>query len=270
MLRKLLRFLTGRLFISLVLIVVQLATLFLVLFYVQNNAVWFQILSGLSIVMTLVVVVRDLNPAYKIGWMLLFMFFPVYGGIFYILFGNRRLNRRLRDRLEQLNVVYQKGVEGGSYSDLLPMRALASYSNTLSRQAQYIVNITGYPVWSNTEVEYFPSGEAWVIDLLEELAKAKSFIFLEFFIVAEGEVWDAVLAVLLDRIRRGVRVCLMFDDAGSLFTLDSHFDTRLRALGIEVVAFNPLRAHLNSRLNSRNHCKVVVIDGNIGYTGGVN
>ena len=155
MLRKLLRFLTGRLFISLVLIVVQLATLFLVLFYVQNNAVWFQILSGLSIVMTLVVVVRDLNPAYKIGWMLLFMFFPVYGGIFYILFGNRRLNRRLRDRLEQLNVVYQKGVEGGSYSDLLPMRALASYSNTLSRQAQYIVNITGYPVWSNTEVEYF-------------------------------------------------------------------------------------------------------------------
>ena len=79
MLRKLLRFLTGRLFISLVLIVVQLATLFLVLFYVQNNAVWFQILSGLSIVMTLVVVVRDLNPAYKIGWMLLFMFFPVYG-----------------------------------------------------------------------------------------------------------------------------------------------------------------------------------------------
>ncbi len=270
MLRQLLRFLTGSLFIARVLIVVQLATLFLVLFYVQNNAVWFQILSGLSIVMTLVVVVRDLNPAYKIGWMLLFMFFPVYGGIFYILFGNRRLNRRLRDRLEQLNVVYQKGVEGGSYSDLLPMRALASYSNTLSRQAQYIVNITGYPVWSNTEVEYFPSGEAWVIDLLEELAKAKSFIFLEFFIVAEGEVWDAVLAVLLDRIRRGVRVCLMFDDAGSLFTLDSHFDTRLRALGIEVVAFNPLRAHLNSRLNSRNHCKVVVIDGNIGYTGGVN
>ena len=143
MLRKLFRFLTGRLFISLVLITFQLATLFIVLFYVQNNAVWFQILSGLSIIMTLVVVVRDLNPAYKIGWMLLFMFFPVYGGIFYVLFGNRKLNRRLRARLEQLNVVYEKGVEGGSYSDLLPMRALESYSHPLSRPTRYNVNITG-------------------------------------------------------------------------------------------------------------------------------
>ncbi|MCK9547289.1 MAG: cardiolipin synthase [Sphaerochaeta sp.] len=270
MLRKLLRFLTGRLFISAILIVFQLTILFIIFSYAQNNTPWIQILSTLSIIMTLVVVVRDLNPAYKIGWMLLFMFLPLYGGIFYVLFGNRRLNRRLRARLEQLNVVYQKGVEGGSYSDLLPMRALDSYSSTLARQAQYIVNITGYPVWSNTEVEYFPSGEAWLIDLLEEMGKAKSFIFLEFFIVAEGEVWDSILAVLLDRLRRGVRICLMFDDVGSLFTVESHFDTRLRALGIEVVAFNPLRAHLNSRLNSRDHRKVVVIDGNIGYTGGVN
>ena len=217
MLRKLLRFLTGRLFISLVLIVVQLATLFLVLFYVQNNAVWFQILSGLSIVMTLVVVVRDLNPAYKIGWMLLFMFFPSTG-IFYILFGNRRLNRRLRDRLEQLNVVYQKGSRaaptatccrcGRSRATPIPSRGKRSTSSTSPA-----TRCGRTPRWSTS------SGEAWVIDLLEELAKAKSFIFLEFFIVAEGEVWDAVLAVLLDRIRRGVRVCLMFDDAGSLFTL---------------------------------------------------
>lgn len=270
MLRKLLNFLTGRLFISIVLICVQLLLLFNILGYAQNNALWIQALYVLTIVMTLVVVVRDLNPAYKIGWMLLFMLFPLYGGVFYVLFGNRRLNKRLRERLEQLNIFYEKGVEGGAYSDLLPMRALERYSNTLARQAQYIVNITGYPVWSNTEVEYFPSGEAWLVDLLEELEKAKHFIFLEFFILAKGEVWDSILTVLLEKIRQGVRVCLMFDDVGSLFTLESHFDTRLRSLGLEVVAFNPLRAHLNSRLNSRDHRKVVVIDGNIGYTGGMN
>ncbi|HPZ15651.1 MAG TPA: PLD nuclease N-terminal domain-containing protein, partial [Sphaerochaeta sp.] len=152
MLRKLLNFLTGRLFISIVLICVQLLILFNILGYAQNNALWIQALYVLTIVMTLVVVVRDLNPAYKIGWMLLFMLFPLYGGVFYVLFGNRRLNKLLRERLEQLNIFYEKGVEGGAYSDLLPMRALERYSNTLARQAQYIVNITGYPVWSNTEV----------------------------------------------------------------------------------------------------------------------
>ena len=270
MLRKILQFLTGRLFISVVLISVQLALIFVIFSYAQNNTLWIQILSGLSIIMTLVVVVRDLNPAYKIGWMLLFMFLPLYGGIFYVLFGNRRLNKRLRTRLEQLNIVYQKGVEGGAYSDLLPMQALTRYSNTLSRQAQYIVNITGYPVWSNTEVEYFSSGEACFVDLLKELEKAKSFIFMEFFIVAEGELWQSIYEVLKRKQRMGVRVCLMFDDVGSLFTLPPHFDAELRSQGLEVVAFNPLRAHLNSRLNSRNHRKVVVIDGNIGYTGGIN
>lgn len=270
MLRKLLQFLTGRLFISIVLITIQIAILFAIFFYATNNTLWIQILSALSIIMTLVVVVRDLNPAYKIGWMLLFMFLPLYGGIFYVLFGNRRLNRRLRARLEALNTYYLKGVEGGVYSQLLPMQALGRYSNTLARQAQYIVNITGFPVWGNTEVEYFSSGESWVLDLLKELEEAQSFIFIEFFIVAEGEVWDSILEVLLRRRRAGVRVCLMFDDVGSLFTVPSHFDHRLRFLGLEVVAFNPLRAHLNSRLNSRSHRKIVVIDGNIGYTGGVN
>ena len=95
MLRKLLNFLTGRLFISIVLICVQLLLLFNILGYAQNNALWIQALYVLTIVMTLVVVVRDLNPAYKIGWMLLFMLFPLYGGVFYVLFGNRRLNKQI-------------------------------------------------------------------------------------------------------------------------------------------------------------------------------
>lgn len=270
MLRKLLKFFTGRLFISFVFISLQIGILVNIFSFVQNSALWIQFLSALSIFMTLVVITRDLNPAYKIGWMLIFMAIPVYGGLFYLLFGNRKLNSRLRARLEQLNIFYQKGVEGGTYSELLPMKALSSYSPTLARQAQYIANITGFPVWGNTEVEYFSSGEAWVVDVLSEMRKAKSFIFMEFFIISEGEVWDSFLAVLLQKQKMGVRVCLMYDDVGSILDIPSHFDRRLRSLGLEVVAFNPLRAHLNSKLNSRDHRKVLVIDGNIGYTGGMN
>ncbi|MGH0053171.1 MAG: cardiolipin synthase [Sphaerochaetaceae bacterium] len=270
MFRKLLKFFTGRLFISIVLISLQIAIVINIFGFAQNDALWIQILSGLSILMALVVVVRDLNPAYKIGWMLIFMIIPVYGGLFYLIFGTRELNARLRARLEKLEQLNRQGMEGGTYSNLLPMKALAAYSNTLARQAQYIANISYYPVWGNTEVEYFESGESWVKDVLVELKKAKSFIFLEFFIIAEGEVWDAVLAVLLEKRMQGVRVCLMYDDVGSIFDIPSHYDRKLRSLGLEVVAFNPLKAHLNSRLNSRDHRKVLVIDGNVGYTGGLN
>ncbi len=270
MFRKLRKFFTGRLFISLVLISLQIAVFVNILGLAKNNALWIQMFSALSILMALVVALRDLNPAYKIGWMLIFMTIPVYGGIFYLLFGTRGLNARLRYRLELLEKMYQKGLEGGSYSNLLPMKALTAYSRTLSRQAQYIANISSYPVWGNTEVEYFSSGEDWVKDMLSELKKAKSFIFLEFFIIAEGEIWDAVLSVLLEKRMQGVRVCLMYDDVGSIFDTPSHYDRKLRSLGLEVVAFNPLKTHFNSRLNSRDHRKVLVIDGNVGYTGGLN
>lgn len=158
--------------------------------------------------------------------MLIFMTIPVYGGLFYILFfGTRGLNARLRARLEKLEELNQRGMEGGAYSNLLPMKALSAYSRTLARQAQYIANISSYPVWGNTEVEYFASGEDWIKDVLVELRKAKSFIFLEFFIIGEGEVWDSVLAVLLEKRMQGVRVCLMYDDVGSIFfDIPTHYD----------------------------------------------
>lgn len=268
--RKIVKFLTSRLFISFLLISIQIAFFILVGFYAQSYGLWIQLLSALSVVMSLFVITRDLNPAYKIGWMFLFIVIPIYGGLFYILFGTHKLNRRLRLRLDQLNASYIEGMEDGLFSNLLPIRALESYSPSLARQAQYISSISGDQVHVNTQVDYFASGEEWFEDVVMELQKAKHFIFLEFFIIAEGEMWDLLLSVLLERRKRGVRVCLMYDDVGSIFTTPSHYDRILRGLGLEVVAFNPLRAHLNSRLNSRDHRKVIVIDGNIGYTGGMN
>lgn len=268
--RKLLKFLTGRLFISLVLILLQLAVLINIFGFAKNDAFWIQALSTLSIIMALVVVTRDLNPAYKIGWMLIFMIIPIYGGILYIFFGNRKMNGVIRDRLKDFNTLYEEGMAQVPLPDGLPMQALESYDPLLARQAQYIDNTSGFSLWSNTEVQYFALGEEWILDVLEELKKAKSFIFMEFFIIGVGEVWDAVLAILLEKISEGVVVRLMFDDVGSILDIPPHYERTLRSLGLEVVAFNPLRAHFNSRLNSRDHRKVLVIDGNVGYTGGVN
>lgn len=268
--RKIVKFLTSRVFISFILISIQIGFFVLIGIYAQSYGIWFQLLSALSVLMSLFVITRDLNPAYKIGWMFLFIVIPIYGGLFYILFGTHKLNRRLRARVERLNLSFRKGMKDALYSDLLPIRALETYSPSLARQAQYICSISGDQVYVNTQVDYFSSGEAWFEDVIIELQKAKSFIFMEFFILAEGQMWDLLLSILLERKKRGVRVCLMYDDVGSIFTTPSHYDRTLRNLGLEVIAFNPLRTHLNSRLNSRDHRKVVVIDGNIGYTGGMN
>ncbi len=269
--RKLLKFLTGRLFLSIVLILLQLAVLINIFGFTKNNALWIQIFSTTSIVMALFVSMRDhLNPAYKIGWMLIFMLLPVYGGLLYIFLGTRKMTPGLKRRLVAFNAFHEEGMENVSLSAELPRQALEAFDVTLSRQESYITGISGFPVWSNTEVEYFADGEDWLLDLLEEIRGAKSFIFLEFFIIAKGEVFTALVNELVVKIQQGVLVRLMFDDVGSISTIPAYHERHLRSLGMEVVAFNPLRAHINSRLNSRDHRKVAVIDGNIGYTGGIN
>lgn len=268
--RKVLKFLTGRLFLSLVLIALQLAVLINVLGFAENNALWIQFFSTLSIGMALFVGTRDLNPAYKIGWMLIFMTIPLYGGLLYIFMGTRKMSPRVKKQLIRFNAFHDAGMENVSLNADLPTQALESYDTSLARQARYINNISGFPVWSNTEVEYFGEGEDWLLDVLQAIRGAKSFVFLEFFIIAEGEVFSALLKELQAKVQQGVTVRLMFDDVGSIQEIPSHYERHLRTLGLEVVAFNPLRAHINSRLNSRDHRKVVVIDGNIGYTGGLN
>jgi cardiolipin synthase len=268
--RKLLKFLTGRLFISFVLVVFQIAVLVSVLGYAKNDSLWIQIFSTFSVLMALYIITRDVNPAYKIGWMLIFMVIPLYGGIFYILFGNRKMSMVLKRWFQEYNEFHKKGMENVPQHDGLPMKALASYDPNLARQGQYISNISGFSLWSNTEVQYFPSGEEWILDVFEEMKKAKNFIFLEFFIIGVGEIWNTLLSILLEKQREGVRIFVMFDDVGSIVDVPAHYERKLRSLGLDAVAFNPMRAHINSRLNSRDHRKVLVIDGNVGYTGGVN
>jgi cardiolipin synthase len=268
--RKLLKFLTGRLFISIVLAGFQIAVLVSVLGFAKNDAFWIRVFSTISVVMVLYIITRDVNPAYKIGWMLIFMVIPLYGGIFYVLFGNRSMGLALKRGFALYNKLMDKGMSNVPEYDPLPVQALESYDPALARQSRYISRISGFDLWCNTEVRYFPSGEDWILDVIEELKGARRFVLLEFFIIGEGEVWDAILPLLLEKRREGVDVFIMFDDVGSIMDVPPHYERKLRSLGLDAVAFNPLRAHFNSRLNSRDHRKVLVIDGNVGYTGGVN
>ena len=108
------------------------------------------------------------------------------------------------------------------------------------------------------------------LDMLEDLKKAKHFIFLEYFIIHEGKMWNSILEILEQKVKEGVDVRLIYDDMGCVTTLPHRYYKKLQAKGIKCAAFNPVRPILNIVLNNRDHRKILVIDGHTGYTGGIN
>lgn len=269
--RKLLKFLTGRLFWSAILIVAQVALLsYLIYSQAGSDYTVERVFLGISLIMTMVVISRDENPAYKIGWILIFMLFPLYGGFYYILFGNKKFTGKVSRKLNAFLRGYRRGLRNVHAPDATPMQQLEAKDPALSRKAKYISAISGFPLCQRTRVTYYPLGDDWYPEMLATLESAKRFILMEFFILDPGEVWDTVLDILVRKVREGVDVRLMYDDVGTIKFVPNHYERQLRAKGLKVVAFNPLKPHLNSRMNSRDHRKVLVVDGNVGYTGGVN
>ena len=224
------------------------------------------LLHTLSVTAVLYVVSKHDNPYYKLAWVVLILMVPILGGTIYLLMGNKRLPRRLK---RQLVSYYQQSLspvcmDAGSETALL---ALDKY---LAAQSVYLKNCTGFAAWPNTACEFFPSGSALFERMCQELERAERFIFLEYFIIAPGLLWDRIAAILEEKARAGVLVRLMYDDVGTIKRLPRRFEQTLREKGIEVTVFNPCRVHLNAAMNYRDHRKLCVIDGNVGFCGGAN
>lgn len=216
------------------------------------------VLQAASIAAVLWILSKPDNPSYKLAWCIPIALFPVFGGLFYLMFGNRCLNRRLRPRP-------QTELEGNHTVD-----RLAGESPLLARQAAYVARVSGFPLYHGGAAEYFPLGEDQWASLLDELAKAERFILMEYFIIQPGRMWDAVLEVLRRKAAEGVEVKLMYDDLGSIRTLPAGYSRQLCEMGIEAAVFNPCRPRLSSVMNYRDHRKITVIDGRVGYCGGIN
>ena len=153
--------------------------------------------------------------------------------------------------------------------DPLMLQQLKEENPRAAHQAHYIQNKAFCPPCRHTFTEYLPSGEQKFERLKEELVKAKRYIFLEYFIIQEGIMWDTVLEILKEKVKQGVDVRVIYDDVGSLTTLPYHYERKLEA-GIACCVFNPFVPVLSARLNNRDHRKILVIDGYIGFTGGIN
>lgn len=259
---KIIHILTSRLVVIGLLILVQLAWFCILFILLAQYASWINIgLTILSVLMELFIISKNGNPSYKLLWILLIGALPVLGGLLYLMFGDKRPSRRMRRQLLHGKLAIGKRPSYPSIPSQLPLRT--------AELSIYLENC-GFPMYQNSQVEYFSLGDEMFPQLLKDLRSAKHYIFMEYFIITDGVMWESIKTILKEKAAAGVEVRFIYDDLGSIGCLPKDFRKELSAAGIHVMAFNPFRPSLSAVMNNRNHRKITVIDGYIGYTGGLN
>ena len=254
----------NRITITVVLVALQVAWLLWAFFSLTTGRVWVNVgLQLLSLFMMLYLVRKDENSAYKIGWIALMGVLPLLGGALYLSFGNKRPAKQLRSKLQAVDEAHR--------ADLVQQPdQVAGLDASGLGMSRYLARYGRYPAWKNTAAQYFACGEAMYPQLLQDLERAEHTIFVEYFIVHTGKMWDGVEAILRRKAAQGVDVRLIYDDFGSLLGLPTDFVVRMERAHIRCIPFNPVVPVLSLVMNHRDHRKIVVIDGRIAYTGGVN
>ena len=250
--------------VTVALVLLQIGWLLWAFFSLTAGKVWVNAgLNVLSLFITLYLVRKDENSDYKIIWLVLIGMMPLLGGALYLAFGNKAPAKRMRQRMQ--------AVERQHTADLAQQPGQTDALDPASRGlSRYISEYGPYPAWKNSTAKYYPCGEAMYPDLLADLEKAERFIFLEFFIVRTGKMWKGVEDILVRKAAQGVDVRLIYDDFGSLLGLPSDFVVKMERAHIRCIPFNPVVPLVSLVMNHRDHRKIVVVDGNTAYTGGIN
>lgn len=265
--RRIIKFLTSRMVWVAVMIILQVAwivssVLTLGKYYWAITV----ILSLIGLLFVIHIVHQWNNPAYKLAWSILVLSVPIVGTILYLLFGranviiaHRGKHQRIDDELNLL-----MGQESGIEEELI------DEDPAVAGQSRYLNETVHFPAYHNGFSHYFSSGEEYFKELCKELKKAEKFIFLEFFIIERGYMWDTILSILEEKAKEGVEVRLLYDDVGCIWLLPRNYPHVLEERGIRCRRFNPFRPVISAIYNNRDHRKIVVIDGKTSFCGGVN
>lgn len=270
--KKLWRVLFSRTMFFALMALVQIGLFFaLVLSFSQLGTVAYILSTILAVLIIILICEKDsINPAYKLSWILLVVTFPFSGVLFYILFGGRGLNKK---RSAQFGRIEQNVVEAMRNSGEV-RGPLEKEDASFNRCVHYLNTMAAAPLYPATESKYFAWGQDFFTEFCAQVKQAKKYIFMEYFILEEGDMWDTTLALLVKKAQEGVDVRIIFDSLGCLFTLPDRYEEILHAAGIKCEVFNPLRFTLHisdyTMLNHRDHRKITVVDGEVGFTGGVN
>ncbi|MFW5976541.1 MAG: cardiolipin synthase [Bacillota bacterium] len=248
-------------------ILIQLLVLIGVILRFYNYFIYFYgINMVISIVAVLIILNNDMNLVYKVAWIIPVLLFPIFGIVFYMLFGGKKLGKRPKKEMQSISKKTRELLN--SHNSIIKKMELEN--KNAANQSKYIQNYASYPPYLNEVAEYFIGGEKKFERLKEELKKAEKFIFLEYFIIEEGEMWNSILEILKMKIAEGVEVRIIYDDFGCLLKLPYKYNNKLEKLGIKTAVFNPLNPVLSSKHNNRDHRKIAIIDGHTAFTGGIN
>lgn len=208
-------------------------------------------------------VISNDNPDYKIVWLFFVVVLPVIGLMLYFIFSKRTLPKKYIKR-------YNKIKDSYTYYDEDNLQALTDKNALIQTQAKCLSDIADSHLYKNVDAKYYASGENMQIDIIKELNKAKKFIFLEYFIIEAGEFWNSILDILIKKANSGVEVKVVYDDIGCMNTLPGNYFKQLKEHNIDAVLFSKLKGQANGEFNNRSHRKIMVIDGQVAFTGGVN
>ena len=210
------------------------------------------------------IISSDDNPEYKVPWLLFVLILPVAGFMLYFIFYKRTLDKKLLKRLRAVSD------EGYSQESEELLSELSRIDASAAGQAKSLMRTSGASLFKGGNIRYFSLGKDKWEELLIDLRSAERFIFMEYFIVEEGEMWNSILEVLKEKAGSGVEVRVIYDDIGCMSTLPGDYCKQLGAFGIKALPFARLKGNADGEFNNRSHRKIAVIDGKVGYTGGVN
>ena len=249
------------------LLLLNIAAVVLLTSFLQvHAAIAFAALEAVAAAVAINIQSSPVSASYKLAWTLLVVGLPVAGLILYVLWGGNIQSKRLNllpVKPPPCPAVQQRQSRANQECLEEALPNWQRVSELLSRR--------DFLLYRDTAVSYFPTGEAFFDDAIARMERAERFIFLEYFILAEGRLWDRVLSVLTDRARHGVEVKIIFDDFGNITRMSNATIERMREEGMEVCVFNPVHQYVNRLyFNFRDHRKILCVDGVYAYTGGVN
>jgi cardiolipin synthase len=221
------------------------------------------VFSILAVIFVMGLVTKRDEGAYKLLWVMLIVAMPILGAMLYFFLGNQSTGRNLKKKLTQSS----KNLEG-----TLPIsmaEEIKAEDKRLHQTLSHLSKTTGFPLVKNGDTRFYSFGEDMFQDMCRDLRNAKSYIYLEYFIIQKGKFWDTLTEIMAQKVTEGVDIRVMYDDLGSIGTYSVSDIIALTRMGIKCIPFNPF-LFIKSQLNNRDHRKLMVIDGQIAYSGGVN
>ncbi len=242
----------------------RLVLIILAVYYLSSlGGWWVYVIYVIRFAVFVRIISDDTNPSHKIPWLVICLAFPIVGITLYILFSKKFVSYRQLKMNKKTSVYIEPYIKTNRLTDFDERNPYIGQSDCIFKQSKM-------PLYSSTDTKFFATGEQFFEALKDDLSKAKHFIFMEYFYIRDDKMWSEIFPILQQKVSEGVEVRVMYDDIGSIGKITGRFLKNMRKSGINVVIYNRFIPVISAIHNNRDHRKITVIDGTIGYTGGIN